>query len=112
AIVPVALSPGRLGQRCRQRGDGRARGHVREALDRERGALDRLAPAMIGPARTPEPRSPVAGSRGEARVGVVDVGGRLQLARPGKRTEDLLALFEDMPGSDPIALDANGHVGL
>ncbi len=32
--------------------------------------------------------------------------------RPGERAEDLLALFEDVPSADPVALDADGHVGL
>ena len=48
AVVPVALAPGRLGQRGRQRRDGRAGRHVGQALDRQRRALDRLAPAMVG----------------------------------------------------------------
>ena len=43
AVVPVALAAGRLGQRCRGRGDRRARRHVRQALDREHAARDRLA---------------------------------------------------------------------
>ena len=39
AVVPVALAPGRLGQRGRERRDGRARRHVGQALDRQRRAL-------------------------------------------------------------------------
>ena len=50
AVVPVALAAGRLRQRGRGGGDGRARRHVCEALDRERRALDRVAPAVVGQA--------------------------------------------------------------
>ena len=48
AVVPVALASRRLGQRGRQRRDGRAGRHVGQPLDRERRALDRLAPAVVG----------------------------------------------------------------
>ena len=41
AVVPVALAAGGLGQRRRERGHRRTGGHVGEALDRERRALDR-----------------------------------------------------------------------
>ena len=45
AVVPVALTAGRLRQRRGERGDRGAGGHVGEALDRQRRALDRPAPA-------------------------------------------------------------------
>ena len=56
AVVPVALAARRLGQRGGERGDRRAGRHVREALDRERRALDRLAPAVVGDPRARDPR--------------------------------------------------------
>ena len=52
AVVPVALAARGLGQRGRQGGHGRAGRHVREPLDRQRGALDRIAPVVI---RNPRP---------------------------------------------------------
>ena len=55
AVVPVALAARRLGQRGRERGDRRSGRHVREALDRERGALDRVAPEMVRDARPSQP---------------------------------------------------------
>ena len=58
AVVPVALAARGLGQARRQRGDGRARGHVRQALDHERRALDRSAPAVVGEARRVHPGPP------------------------------------------------------
>ena len=58
AVVPVALAARGLGQRRRERGDRRAGRHVGEPLDRERRALDRVAPAVVGEPRTAEPRAP------------------------------------------------------
>ena len=54
-VVPVPLAAGRLRERRRQRGDGRTGRHVGEALDRERGALHRVAPPVVGDARACEP---------------------------------------------------------
>ncbi len=111
AVVPVALAPGGLRQRGRERGDGGAGGHVGEALDRERRALDRLAPAVVGQSGAPEPAAPVAPGGGQARVGVIDVARPLQVLGPGERAEDLIALVEHVAGPDPVALDAERHVG-
>ena len=52
-VVPVALAAGRLGQRRGRGGDGRAGRHVRQALDGEDRARDRLA----------ELRDPASGRR-------------------------------------------------
>ncbi len=73
AVVPVALAAGRLRQRGRERRDGRAGRHVGEALDRERRALDRVAPAVVGDARAARASArQKRGGRGEPRVGLVD----------------------------------------
>ena len=74
AVVPVALAARRLGQRRGQRGHRRAGGHVGQALDRQRGALDRRHPLVIGKPGAGEPRAPEAGGLRQARVGVVEVG--------------------------------------
>ena len=58
AVVPVPLASGRLRQRRRERGHGRAGRHVREALDRQRRTLDRLPPPVIGDPRPVEPVPP------------------------------------------------------
>ena len=63
AVVPVALAARRLGQRRRERRDRRAGRHVGQALDRERRALDRVAPAVVGDARPAEPGAPEADGR-------------------------------------------------
>ena len=48
AVIPVALPARGLGQRGGERGDGRAGRHVRQSLDRERGALDQGAELVVG----------------------------------------------------------------
>ena len=59
AVVPVALAADLLGQRGRRRGDERAGRRVGEQLQRERGAVDHLAPAPAV-ARLLQPAAPVA----------------------------------------------------
>ena len=82
AVVPVALAARRLGQRGRQRRDGRAGGHVRQALDRQRGALDRRAPPWSGRRARASQRAPEARRRVQPRVGLVEVGRRARAPRP------------------------------
>ncbi len=62
AVVPVALAAGRLRERRGQRRDRGAGGHVGQALDRQGGALDRVAEAVVGDARPAEPGPPEARS--------------------------------------------------
>ena len=59
AVVPVALAARRLRQRRRCRRDGRARRRVRQSLQRQRRALQVLAPAVVGEAAGGEPAAPV-----------------------------------------------------
>ncbi len=82
AVVPVALAARRLRQRGRERRDGRAGRHVRQSLDRERRALDRIAPAVVGYARAAQPAAPEAGGGGEALVGLIDPLRRPRAPRP------------------------------
>ena len=74
AVVPVALAPGRLGQRRGQRGDRRPGGHVGQALDGQRRALDRRHPLVVGQAGAGEPGAPEAGGLRQPPVGVLEVG--------------------------------------
>ena len=60
AVVPVALAARGLGQRGGERRDGRPGRHVGEALDRQRGALDRPAPLVVGDAGPVDPVAPEA----------------------------------------------------
>ena len=111
-VVPVALPARGLRQRGGQRGDGGPGGHVRQALDGQRRAFDRLAPAMVDATRPVQPGAPVARGSGEPAVGLVDVLRRRELLSPRQRAVDLVALVEGVSGSDPVALDAERHVGL
>ena len=72
AVVPVALSPRRLGQRGGERGDGRAGGHVGQALDRQRRALDHGPPGVVDRPSPVQPGAPEARGGGQPRVGLVD----------------------------------------
>ena len=74
-VVPVALAAGSFGQRGGQGRDRRAGRHVREALDRERRALDQRAELVIGNAGPRQPVAPEARRRLEEGVGLVDGGG-------------------------------------
>ena len=93
AVVPVALAARRLRQRGGERRDRGAGRHVREPLDRQRRALERVAEAMVGDPRPPEPGPPEACRRGDPRRGLVDVGGRGELLGPGERAERALVLL-------------------
>ena len=108
AVVPVALAARRLGQRGRQRRDGRAGRHVGQALDRQRRALDRLAPAVVGDAGAgSSQRAPEARRRVEPRVGVVDVGRRRRGPRPTTaRSRRRSPCVQHVAGAHAVALDA------
>ena len=93
AVVPVALAAGRLGQRRRERRDRRAGRHVGQALDRQRRALDRLAPAVVGhAARAPASRARTASSRRAARRPRATSAGRGEALGPRERAVEPLAL--------------------
>ena len=110
AVVPVALAARRLGQRGRRRRHRRAGGHVGQALDRQRRALDRRHPLVVGEPGASQPRAPVAHGRLQARSGVVEAGGRGEPLGPRERAVELVALLERVPGAHRVALDAEGHV--
>ena len=111
AVVPVALAARRLRQRGRERRDRRAGRHVRQALDRQRRALDRVAEAVVGDPRPPEPGPPEACRRGDPRLGLVDARRGGELLGPGERAERALSCFERVPPAHAVALDAEREVG-
>ena len=112
AVVPVALAARGLGQGGGQRRHRRPGRHVGESLDRQRRALDRVAPAVVREAGPPEPPAPEPRRRREPGVGLVDVLRRRQLLGPRERAVDLVALLDHVPGPHPVTLDADRHVGL
>ena len=112
AVVPVPLAARRLGERGRQRGDGRARRHVREALDRQRRALNRVAEAVVRDAGSAEPGPPEARRRVDLRLGLVGVLRGGQALVPGKGAIGPVAGGENVPGTSAVLLDAQREVGL
>ena len=112
AVVPVALTARGLRQGGGQRRHRRPGRHVGEALDRERRALNRVAPAVVRETGPPEPPTPEPRRCREPGVGLVDVLRRRQLLGPRERAVDLVALLDHVPGPHPVTLDADRHVGL
>src|SRR5205814_8052979 len=105
----VALAAGRLGQRRGRGRDQRAGRRVREALERQRAALEMRAPRVVGELAAVEPVLPVVGGPDEPLVGLVERSRRAPRA-PGQRAEELLALLHHVPGGRARALDAEVEV--
>ena len=110
AVVPVALAARRLRQRRGQRRDGGAGGHVREALDRQGRALDRIAEAVVRNARPTEPGAPEGRRRSHPRVRLVHVCGSGELLGPRKRAVRPVSESERVPPPHAVALDAEREV--
>ena len=111
-VVPVALAARGLGQRGGRRRHGGARRHVGEALDHERRALDRIAPAVVGDPRPAEPAAPEPRRRREPRLGLVDVLRGRELLGPRQRAERAVARFQHVAAAHPVALDPECEVRL
>ncbi len=110
-VVPVALTAGRLGQRRRGGRHRRAGRRIRQTLQRERRALEVLAPPMVGEAAAGEPVAPVVERGLESVLGIGAVLGAVQAVPPSERDEPLLALVQGVPGARPVALDPDPQVG-
>ncbi len=110
AVVPVALAARRLGQARGERRHRRSGGHVRQALDHERRALDRRAPAMVREPRRVHPRPPEQRRRGQLLARGLDVRGPGQVTRPRQRAEHLLAGAHHAARPRAAALDAQRQV--
>ena len=85
AVVPVALAADLLGQTCRRRRHGRARGRVGEELERDRRSIHHVAPPT-SIRRAVEPVSPRLDRLLEERV--ERVGGDALRRCVGRRFED------------------------
>ncbi len=112
AVVPVPLSARRLREGRGERRHRRAGRHVRQPLDRQSRALDRVAPAVVGDARSVQPGTPEARRRREPLVGFVDVGGDRELLGPRESAVDSLAGLERVTRPHSPAFDAEREVGL
>ncbi len=110
AVVPVAFPARRLRQRCRRRGHERARGHEREALQHERGALQVKAPRVVRIGAFGQPRAPEVARALQVSFGLLDRVRAAALLRPGDRAEALLAFGHRVPAVRAVALDAHADV--
>ncbi len=110
AVVPVALAPGRLGKRGRERRHRGAGRHVGHALDRERRALDLVREAVVGQPRPRQPGAPEAGRRRHPGLGVGEILRDDEPLGPRERTVRPLSRTEDVTGADAIALDPEREV--
>jgi hypothetical protein len=87
------------------------RRRVGEALERERRALEVLAPPVVGKAAAGEPPAPEVERCLQALLGVGAVVGAVEAVSPAHGNEPLLAGGKRMPGARPVALDADPQVG-
>ena len=107
AVVPVAAPAHRLGQARGRRGDDRAGRLVGEQLERQGGAVDRLAPAS-GVRRARHPRPPELRGPLEQPVAVDLAGGGhlLAVAEDLEHEQRLLALAQPEVGEHVAVLQA------
>ena len=109
AVVPVAVATRRLGQRGGARGDDRARGGVRQALERECAALQIGAPRVVGERAVLEPLLPEV-ARSRQPLGRLVVGLRKPVVRPAERDERLVAGSHRGPRPRTRSLEAEAQV--
>ncbi len=112
AVVPVALAAGGLGQRGREGRHGCARGHERQALDREHRPLDRHLQAVVGDASPREPTPPVACGGSDQLLGFGEVLWRRELLGPRESAVRAVTRLERVPPPHRVALDTQREVRL
>ena len=110
AVVPVALAVRRLRQRGRRRRHERAGGHERQALQRERRALEVIAPGVVGIGAFGQPPAPEVAGALQVLLGLLDRAGAAEPLRPGDRAEAPLAFAHRVTGVHAVALDPHAHV--
>ena len=110
AVVPVALPARDLRQRRGGRGDHGAARRERQALQRQRAALQVAAPRMVRETAPGQPVLPVV--RGpDQPLACLLVGERRRVIGPGQGTEMDLTLPHPGPGHGPAALEPEPQVG-
>ena len=110
AVVPVAFAARRLRQGGRGGGDHRAGGRVREALERQRRALQVLAPRMVRERAVGKPLVPVVGGLDQPVVGLL-VALRPGVLGEGERDERRVTVVERGQGAHARAFEADAQVG-
>ena len=112
AVVPVAFPVRRLGQRGGRRRDERAGGHEREALQRQRRALEVIAPGMIGVGAVGQPAAPEVARAVEVLLGLLGRARAAEPLGPGDRAEAPLAFDHRVTSVHAVALDPHAHVAV
>ena len=110
AVVPVARPLRGLRQRGRQRRHQRPRRHERQALQRQRRALQVQAPGMVRVGAFRQPRPPEVAGALQVTLCLLHRARPPQTLRPGDRAEALLAFDHRVAAVHPVALDPHAHV--
>ena len=110
AVIPVAVSARRLGQRRGAGRDHRSRGRVREPLEGQRAALQVRAPGVIRERAVLEPLLPEA-ARARQPGRRLLVARRQRMGGPAERDERALALVQRRSRARPWPLEAESQVG-
>src|SRR5262249_1734124 len=108
---PVTLAARSLGQRGREGSHGRTGRHVGQPLDRECGALELLAEAVIRYSSATEPLAPEVTRRRDLRVRLGNVRRSGQLLCPGGGPGGPAPRRESGPPTPPAALEPEGKIG-
>ena len=109
AVVPVAVAARRLGQRRRRRGQQRAGRRVGQALERQRRALQRLAPRVVGERALGEPLVPEVRRSDEPLVAVGEAR-RGRVVAPAQRDVGEVAVVHRRARSHARGLDPESQV--
>ena len=110
AVVPVALPVRRLRQRGGRRRHERAGGHERETLQRQRRALEVIAPGMVGVGAVGQPAAPEVARTVQVLLGLLGRAGPAEPLGPGDRAEAPLAFDHRVTRVHAVALDPHAHV--
>ncbi len=109
AVVPVALATRRLRERRRGGGHHRAGRRVREALQRQRAALEVGTPRVVGEVAMVEPVLPVVRGPDEPPVRLL-VRVRWSHLAPREGEEQVLALLDERAGQRARSLETQPAV--
>ena len=110
AVIVVTVPAGGLRQRRGRRGQQRAGGRVDQALERQRGPLQVLAPRMIWEIAPADPPVPEIRCDGQPLMSLGEGLGRGAVS-PGQCAEDLLSGPQAVPRDRPRALEPQVQVG-
>ena len=110
AVVPVAFALRGFRQRCGARGQQRAGRRVRQALQRQRAALQVRPPRVIREVADVDPLPPALAGLPHLVGGFLE-GLRRRMLGPAQRDEHVVALGQPGAGARLVALQAEPQVG-